>query len=279
MKILFYDFETNGLDTSQCGILQTSILNEQGDVIFNQYTYPYDNKIEGTEIHGIDENTLIQHHAIPSNVFFVQMFETIHRLYEDETEEIVWCAYNNFGYDQLVFEYHCERFNLPIPDTWSFMDIYPCIKELYPSIQPNYKLKTVYEYFFSNDSTIQFHNSLDDTRCLMQLYQKICESRRDKNILFHKYHRKSFSNHSILYSPISSLQGYHPNIPFHKHHLLQMNDLYEVFKTVDNKNEFVHLMKHNYNIYSAFITKQLYSQLEHIHHFSYLYKKRKINNL
>jgi hypothetical protein len=58
-----------------------------------------------------------------------------------------------------------------------------------------------------------------------------------------------------------------------------MNDLYEVFKTVDNKNEFVHLMKQNYNIYSAFITKQLYSQLEHIHHFSYLYKKRKINNL
>lgn len=275
MKLLFYDFETNGLDTSQCGILQTSIMTENGDVIFNQYTYPYDNKIEGTHIHGIDENVLIQNQAISSEVFFHQIFDYIQHHFPDEN--IVWCAYNNFGYDQMVFEYHCKRYHLSIPNIWSFIDLYPCIKELYPNIQPNYKLKTVYEHFYSTDSDIQFHNSLDDTKCLIKLYEKIIENTRHSHILFHKYHRTALSNISILYSPISSLQGYHPNIPFHKYHLLQIGNLYDIFKTADDKNHFIDIMKNDFNIYSSFITRQFYTQLQHIQQLSTSHKKRKID--
>ena len=42
---VFYDLETNGLDYYTTGIMQITMLDIDGNILLNQYTYPYDNRI------------------------------------------------------------------------------------------------------------------------------------------------------------------------------------------------------------------------------------------
>ena len=61
---IFYDLETNGLDYYTTGIMQITMIDYNGNVLLNQYTYPYDNRIEGSNIHGIDEEKLVSNNAV-----------------------------------------------------------------------------------------------------------------------------------------------------------------------------------------------------------------------
>jgi uncharacterized protein YqfB (UPF0267 family) len=83
------------VNTLECGVLQMSIVTENGDILYDQYLYPYDNKIEATEIHGIDENKLKEKKAVKSNDFFKTLKTVIHNMF-GSTEKIYWIAYNNF---------------------------------------------------------------------------------------------------------------------------------------------------------------------------------------
>ena len=46
---IFYDLETNGLDYYTTGIMQISMLDFNGNLILNQYVYPYDKRIDGAK--------------------------------------------------------------------------------------------------------------------------------------------------------------------------------------------------------------------------------------
>ena len=58
-----FDLETNGLDLKASAIMQITILDIQGKILMNEYVYPYDNNIQGTQIHGIDGNVLQQNNG------------------------------------------------------------------------------------------------------------------------------------------------------------------------------------------------------------------------
>ena len=47
---IFFDLETNGLDLKKSAIMQITIINSNGSIIYNKYVYPHDNKIEATQI-------------------------------------------------------------------------------------------------------------------------------------------------------------------------------------------------------------------------------------
>ncbi len=151
--IFFYDFETNGINPLTCAALQLAIMNQEGDVLKNQYIYPYDDKIAATEIHGIDENKLKENNALKSDDFFNDLIEWVKNIYPEKN--IYWIAYNNFGYDQIVLENHLKRVNKKVPENWYFLDLYPMIKEFFQNIKPNFKLKTVYEYLCPNSEQVQ----------------------------------------------------------------------------------------------------------------------------
>jgi hypothetical protein len=57
-------------------------------------------------------------------------------------------AYNNFRYDQNILENNFKVCNIKMPLNWFFIDIFPIIKEMFPNMKPNYKLKTIYENLF-----------------------------------------------------------------------------------------------------------------------------------
>ena len=70
---VFYDLETNGLDYYTTGIMQITMLDIDGNILLNQYTYPYDNRIDGTAIHGIDKEKLEYNNAVSTSELFILM--------------------------------------------------------------------------------------------------------------------------------------------------------------------------------------------------------------
>jgi DNA polymerase III alpha subunit (gram-positive type) len=143
-NILFYDLETNGLDYYTTGIMQITILEKNGNILINEYVYPFDKRVDGCAIHNITEETLKINNAIETNELLVKMKNIIREKYNRESVYLI--AYNNFGYDQNILENNFKVCNIKMPLNWYFIDLFPIIKEMFPNMQPNYKLKTIYEH-------------------------------------------------------------------------------------------------------------------------------------
>ena len=167
---IFFDLETNGLDLKKSAIMQITIINKKGSIIYNKYVNPYDGKIEGTNIHGIDENTLRFNNSINLNEMCTDIKKLL-RIYF-KRDDIYWVAYNNFGFDQIILENNFNIAGVKIPFNWYFVDLYPLVKEIYPTIKPNFKLSTVYKIIVEDNSNINFHSSLDDTNLEMSIFER-----------------------------------------------------------------------------------------------------------
>ncbi len=273
--IFFYDFETNGINPLTCAALQLAILNQNGDILKNQYIYPHDNIIAATEIHGIDENKLKENNALKSDEFFDDLIEWVKNIYPEKN--ILWVAYNNFGYDQIVLESHLKRLNKKVPENWYFLDLFPMIKEFFQTIKPNFKLKTVYENLCSNSEPVQYHCALADTICLYRIYKKL-EEKNMINIFTNKYVRKGFSDKNILESPISGLGGYNYKMDsiYRKIGFKKIGDVFSKYKEKNyNNDEFRKYLKNELNIYSEIHNKNFTEQMSYIQHFNINYKRKR----
>jgi DNA polymerase III epsilon subunit-like protein len=257
MNYIFYDLETNGLDYYTTGIMQISILNIKGEVLLNQYTYPYDNRIDCSDIHGIDEKKLVDNNAITT----VELCENIKQVLRKHygREDIYFIAYNNFGYDQIILENNFKICGIKMPYNWFFIDLFPIIKELYPNFKPNHKLKTVYENMFKKDDSITFHSSLDDTRCIYNIFMNI----KDIYNILPKYTRPLLHSIDINRAPISSLYGYHDSMQLQKKNINTIGDMYKIFQNNINFEEYI---RDKYGLYSKFYINNMIKQLNIIKH-------------
>lgn len=227
MVKLFYDFETNGINPLECAALQLAIMNEDEEIIFNEYIYPYDGVIDAVEIHGIDENKLREKNARQYQVVFRELVEKINNMYMNE-EKIEWIAYNNFGYDQIVMEAHLKRLDMRVPIHWYFVDFYPLIKEMLPNLKPNYKLKTVYEYFEGNQQNIQYHCALADSTCLVKIMRYIQSLGYEH--LINKYTRMGLVHREIMNDSISNIPGYQYFVEYGRMGINKIGDIYEEYE-------------------------------------------------
>ena len=266
---VFYDLETNGLDYYTTGIMQITLLDITGNVIINQYVYPFDHRIDGTSIHGIDEQKLIDNKAIETHDLCNLLNTTLKKEF-GTTDPIYLIGYNNFGYDQIILENNFKICNIPIYENLLFIDIYPIIRELYHTMKPNFKLATVYENLCSNPDIktedIQFHCSLADTKCLYEIY-KIIE---DKNYILEKYTRPLLQKGLILNSPICTIQGYFEKLGLEKKNIKTIGDLYDVFKKSKyDEDDFELFLKYKLNIYSNYVYDNFKKQMKIIFYFLY----------
>ena len=254
---IIYDLETNGLDLQKSAIMQITILDNQSDILMNEYVYPYDNNIQGTEIHGIDEHILKNKRAITLLNMCVKIKEILrHKFYRDD---IYWVAYNNFGFDQLILESNFRISNIKIPTNWYFIDLFPLIKELYPSIKPNYKLKTVYETLINSNNNITFHSSLEDTKCLYQIFNKVFQYEK----LFDKYTRSLMSSNLILNYPLTTLNGYNEKMRLDRLNIHNIGDLVHIYKTMNYDNQQMYnFLNIQCNIYVTFYVNNIIKQLD-----------------
>jgi DNA polymerase III epsilon subunit-like protein len=262
---VFFDLETNGLDYITTGIMQMSMIDKEGTVLLNQYVYPFDNRIDGFTIHGIDENKLVLNKAISTVDLCLKVRQILKEKYGRSKVYLV--AYNNFGYDQIILENNFKISNIKIPSNWVFSDMYPVIKELYPDIKPNFKLKTVFEKLCGVDNSINFHCSLGDTTCLFHMFKLI--EKADKLNLFDKYARESLTDGMILKSDIVTLIGYSKGINFEVKGIKTIGDFHQLFKKYESNNEYFEIfLRNNLGIYSMFYINNLIKQINIINYFT-----------
>ncbi len=261
---LFYDFETNGIHPDVCAAMQLAIMNFNGEFIFNEYIYPYDNNISGVEIHGIDESKLIENNAKTHDLVFNQLNNYFNE--NRDKDKIYMIAYNNFGYDQIVMEAHFQRLNMKVPNNVIFLDLFPYIKEVYPNIKPNYKLKTVFENLIVPKEEVSYHCAKADTYCLYRLYHKIMEV-NNMNVLISKYGRPAFSNRDILKSDISVLNGYSPKVNYKRMGINNVKSLYDKYLQLNNEDLMLNYMKNGLKIFSDYNNINMIRQLKYIQKF------------
>ena len=256
---VIFDLETNGLDLKASAIMQITILDIQGNILMNEYVYPYDHNIKGTEIHGIDGNVLQQNNAISLSQMCLKIKNVLRQNYE--REDIYWVAYNNFGFDQLILENNFRISNIKIPTNWFFIDIFPLIKELYPAIKPNYKLKTVYEELIGVNNNINYHSSLADTQCLLQIFHKVLNN----EVKFENYTRSLIRGNLIYKYPLTALQGYHYKMKLEKININNIGDLFDIYKKMNyDKDIFYNFLRNQCNIYIDFYAKNITKQIDMI---------------
>jgi DNA polymerase III epsilon subunit-like protein len=263
-NIVFYDLETNGLDYYTTGILQFTLLDSDGNILLNQYSYPFNNNISGTEIHGIDLNKLKENKAITSKELCVLIKKIIRNRFG--RNDIYFVAYNNFGYDQIILENNFKICNIKIPLNWYFVDLFPLVKEYieYKSV-PNFKLKTIYEYVCGVDDNIQYHCSLADTICLYKIFVKL-QTNEDFPIYIKKYTRSLLQNSDIFKYPISTVNGFSNGMMFEVKGIYTIGDLYNTFKNMEyGTGIFDFYLKNKINIYSDFYRKNIVKQMDAIH--------------
>lgn len=265
---LFYDLETNGLDYYTTCIMQTCLLDSNGNIILNQYTYPLDKRIEASEIHGIDEKKLIENNAIETYDMLIELKSKIREIYG--RKDIYLIAYNNFGYDQIILENNFKKCNIKMPNNWYFIDLYPIVKELY-NIKPNYKLSNVYKNICDNSDTINYHCALADTTCLYKIFNKINNTNNANNLqnILNKYTRYSLFGGEILRSPITSLSGYNVKFMFENKGILKIGDMYMIFKETGFDNpKFETYLRDKLGLYSNYYIENIIKQINIIHYFN-----------
>lgn len=261
---VFYDLETNGLEYFTTGIMQLTLLDKNGNILLNQYTYPFNNKIEGTEIHGIDLNKLQNNNAINTIELCTLLKKIIRKLYG--RNDVYFIAYNNFGYDQIILENNFKICNIRIPNNWYFIDMFPLVKEYidYKKVV-NFKLKTIYEYMYGTDNTVQFHCSLADTICLYKIFLKLYENGNNFELYLKKYTRSLLQSAQIFEYPVSSLNGYNNKILFQKNNINKIGDLFTIFKDMKyDKLGFDYYLQYKLNIYSDYYRKNILKQIDAI---------------
>ncbi len=259
---IFYDLETNGLDYYTTGIMQLTMIDNYGNILLNQYSYPYDNRIEGSHIHGIDEQKLLDNNAVSILDTCVIMKKIIRENYG--REDIYLVGYNNFGYDQIILENNFKISGIRIPDNWYFIDLLPVIKDLYPIMKPNYKLKTVFEILCGRDDSINFHCALADTTCLYNIFNII----KEKSNIYEIYTRPLLQSKKIFDTPIFTINGYHKSIRLEDKGIIFIGDLYNIFRENNFNNEiFENILRNKYNIYSNFYLNNIIKSIAVIYYF------------
>jgi len=258
-NILFYDLETNGLDYYTTGIMQITILEKNGNILINEYVYPFDKRVDGCAIHNITEETLKINNAIETNELLVKMKNIIREKYNRESVYLI--AYNNFGYDQNILENNFKVCNIKMPLNWYFIDLFPIIKEMFPNMQPNYKLKTIYEHLCGPVDNLNFHSSLTDTLCLHKIYNII----KDSEYLIKKYTRPSIKNKDYMDVSIFTLSGYNRYMQLELKNISTIGDIYKLFRELDfDKNQFEFYLKNTLGVQSNYFIKDTIRHLNFI---------------
>jgi DNA polymerase III epsilon subunit-like protein len=262
MKLLFYDLETTGLDTSIAAIMQMAVMDENNNVLINSYIYPYDGIISGTNIHGIDENKLKENNALECKNALENFINIIKSNFNEE--DIYLIAYNNFGYDQQVLEYNLNRFQLKLPDNWYFTDLYPYFRYKYRFHKfENFKLSTVFQNLIrqlSLDENHKLHDGLFDVIMLKELYDK---HKNEKYIILNNHTRQQLSNKKILFCNINLIDGYSTKCNFKKNNINLIGDLMNIYNNLD-EDDMNNYLNNNINIKQSFYRNKVLCELKNI---------------
>lgn len=180
-SIIYYDFETTGLNPFHSNIIEYAFLN---DYIEDNGFYQImslinpNRKIQDkiTKITGIDDNmvkdeTFIENHRDRIFNFIKTVYNRLEKN-SDESKYVYLIAHNNDGFDRFFLKRIFKENNsqlLFINKHVRFIDSLLLSKLALPHMRSN-SLKTLSKYFGVPEGT---HRSLSDTKTLKLVYMKI----------------------------------------------------------------------------------------------------------
>lgn len=178
-EIIYFDFETTGLNPYHCNIIDYAFLLEEPD---SKETYieslinpeeKFDKKI--TDITGIHPDDLIEKPVIQDKVDEIYNFiNSRHKqVFHKHIPEVYLVAHNCDGFDKIflmrLFE---NRERYPLAANWKFIDTLPLAKKLLPRLQ-SHSLKNISQNFNIKSGT---HRALSDTVCLKEVFEVLLKT-------------------------------------------------------------------------------------------------------
>ena len=168
-KIICVDIETTGLNKTKDEILQISILDGNGNIVFNKYVKPRHRKRwpDAAALHGITPQMVKNQPTLDEHL--------------KDLEEIITNA-------ELIVGYNCEKFDLPFLSASGvrFIDGTPCYdvmiafanvykewNEYYKRY--NYKNLKFCAKYYGYTGKLNTHNSLDDATATLFTFNAVVD--------------------------------------------------------------------------------------------------------
>lgn len=164
MKLIF-DTETTGLDPMRDEILQLSIINENENVLFNDYLKPL-HKAKWPDAERVNH---ISYEMVKSKQTFEQRFEEIQSIFSSADELIAYNAAFDIGF--------LRKYGIILPDVPVFdvmLEFAPVYGEWSCSFESWkwQKLVTAARYY-GYDYAQRAHDSLEDVKATLFVYNQL----------------------------------------------------------------------------------------------------------
>lgn len=174
MTIIYYDFETSGLNVFHDQIIEISAENNKTGETFTELCnigsniLPY--KI--TELTGLTMKDL-NHKDVRSEEHVLNTFcHFIHKATNNGTDQIYLVAHNSTGFDMLLLKSRALKYNICIPQQWRFIDSLLLAKLVYPHLN-SYSLKNICASLYIQQ--IRAHRASDDVRCMKEMFEELID--------------------------------------------------------------------------------------------------------
>lgn len=204
-RIIYYDFETTGLNPYHDKIIEYAFLDESNQDFINELVNPqckFEKKI--TDITGIHPDELQDKEHIEKHIENI-----VDYINPDNFRigfETYLIAHNNDSFDKIFLNetlirindnhksYNFEKFKL----NCKHIDTLLLAKKLLPELH-SHSLKSLAKYFKIKAGT---HRAIDDTQCLREIYHKLLEVMSTKYTNNGEYQSKTtlLDNPSIVYN-------------------------------------------------------------------------------
>lgn len=178
-EIIYFDFETTGLNPYHNQIIDYSFLLEEPD---SQETYieslinpktKFEKKI--TDITGIHPDDLENQPTIEEDAPKIYKFinEEYRQIAHKYIPQVFLVAHNCDGFDKVfLMRLYEDRKRYPIASTWKFIDTLPLAKKLLPRLN-SHSLKSLSQTFNVKSGT---HRALSDTVCLRLVFHELVKT-------------------------------------------------------------------------------------------------------
>lgn len=165
MRVIYYDTETTGLDSSLDRVIEIAALEPAQDKSFVQLIHP------GIPI---PPETTAVHHITDEMVAGASDFSVVGKAFIEfcDDPDVVLIAHNNDAFDIHFLRAECQRCGLAIPKHWKFLDSLRWARRYRPDL-PRHSLQYLREIYQVEERTA--HRALDDIIVLHDVFRRMTD--------------------------------------------------------------------------------------------------------